>query len=225
MNGLKDNKIACFIPIKSKSERVPRKNFRLLGGEKLYERAIRVTKSAKCFDEIFVDTDSEEIKNFAIENGLKVIERLPELSRDTANGNDLLMHWTSICPEVEVFFQFHVTSPFITPEIIRACVSGLIRSKVHDSVFTATEERTWFWFNGEPVNYDPKHLPRSQDATPLIKETTSLYGITRKAFLKNRCRIGDNPMIYLIDPVRSIDIDNEVDLAMAESLINSGFLD
>ena len=36
---------------------------------------------------------------------------------------------------------------------------------------------TWFWFNNRAINYDPRILPRSQDAKPVVVETTALYGI------------------------------------------------
>ena len=35
------------------------------------------------------------------------------------------------------------------------------------------------WFK-KPINYRPKILPRSQDARPVIIETTGLYGITKR---------------------------------------------
>ena len=34
--------------------------------------------------------------------------------------------------------------------------------------------------NKKPINYKPKILPRSQDAKPIIQETTGLYGIKRR---------------------------------------------
>ena len=54
-------KSACFIPIKANSERVPGKNFRLLNGHKLYEYIITHAIMAECFDDIFIDTNSDEI--------------------------------------------------------------------------------------------------------------------------------------------------------------------
>ena len=58
-------KTACFIPIKSNSERVPGKNFRLLNGKKLYEYICEHILQAAVFDDVFVDTNSEEITEYA----------------------------------------------------------------------------------------------------------------------------------------------------------------
>ena len=57
-------KTAAFIPIKSNSERVKGKNFLKLCGRKLYEHIIENSISAKCFEDIYVDTDSQEIKDY-----------------------------------------------------------------------------------------------------------------------------------------------------------------
>ena len=58
---------ACFIPIKLNSERVPGKNFRLLNGKKLYEYVCEHAKQTGIFDDIYVDTNSEEITKYAKE--------------------------------------------------------------------------------------------------------------------------------------------------------------
>ena len=43
------NKIACFIPIKSNSSRVPSKNFRLLNGKPLYRHALDTVNTESHF--------------------------------------------------------------------------------------------------------------------------------------------------------------------------------
>ena len=58
-------KTVVIIPIKKKSERVKSKNFIKVNNKKLYE--ITLDKMQKCnFDEIYVDTDSDEIKEFCL---------------------------------------------------------------------------------------------------------------------------------------------------------------
>jgi len=145
-----------------------------------------------------------------------VINRLPHLSEDTANGNDLLEYWISHKPDYDIYFQIHVTCPFISLTTVKKCVTLFNENKIYDSVFTAVKDYTWFWFDGKPVNYDPKELPRSQDAKPLVRETTCLYGIKKDEFLLNKSRIGRNPMIYYVDQKEAIDIDEEIDFEYAK---------
>ena len=140
------NKIACFIPIKSNSSRVPNKNLRLLGDKPLYKHALDTVIKSKVFDDIFVDTDSEDVKKYCIENSINIIDRDPKLSKDNANGNDLLKYWVDIKPNYDIYFQVFVTSPFLTIETLNNCVN-IMNKNNNDSVFTVIEDYTWYWFN------------------------------------------------------------------------------
>ena len=102
-------KTACFIPIKANSERVPGKNLRILNGKKLYEYICEHVKEANVFDDIYIDTNSEEISTYAKEQNFKVIERKPELAQNTANGNDLLIYHYEQYPEYDYYFQLFAT--------------------------------------------------------------------------------------------------------------------
>lgn len=63
-------KTACFVPIKVNSERVPGKNLREFNGKKLYTYICEHIKLANVFDDVYVDTNSEEYDSCftAIEN-------------------------------------------------------------------------------------------------------------------------------------------------------------
>ena len=62
-------KTVAIIPIKKNSERVPGKNFRVIGGKPLYK--ILLDKLDNCnFDEIYIDSDSHEIKVYTEEKDM-----------------------------------------------------------------------------------------------------------------------------------------------------------
>ena len=207
---------ACFIPIKENSERVPGKNFRKLNGKKLYEYIIEHALEAGCFDDIYIDTNSEEIKAYVSERGLLVIDRLDELAQNTANGNDLLTYHLKKYPKYDYYFQLFATAPYLQASSIRNCFETLISSEEYDSCFTALRNNSFYWLNNNPVNYRPGILPRSQDMTPLVEETTGLYGISRESLEKYRCRVGRNPYICFVNKFEAVDINTEEDLLIAE---------
>lgn len=209
-------KIACFIPIKSNSERVPGKNFRILCGRPLYQYIINHAIQANCFDDIYVDTNSEEIKRYCDEMNVIWIERKEQLARNTANGNDLLNYHFETFPNYDFYFQLFATAPFLQPKSISKAVNTLIQSSEYDSTFTALEEHSFYWYAGNPINYRPCVLPRSQDMQPVFEETTGLYGMSKKALTKYRCRIGAKPYICLVNKFEAVDINTEEDLKMAE---------
>ena len=213
-------KIAATIPIKSNSTRVKDKNFKLLGDKPLYKYIIDHCIQAECFDDIYVDTDSEDIKGYCFQNKIKWIDRKPELTLDTANGNDVFHYDIDFIDTYDFYFQLYATAPFLKPDTIRDCVYKLTHSAKHDSILTATEEYGWFWYKDQPVNYQPNILPRSQDATPVIKETTGLYGISKQAYERYRCRVGATPYFYIIrDRKECIDLDTIDDFNLAENYI------
>lgn len=208
-------KTAAFIPIKANSERVPGKNFRILNSRKLYEYIIDHSKEAGVFDDIYVDTNSEEIKEYAKASGCLVIDRKEALAQNTANGNDLLNYHFSLFPRYDYYFQLFATAPYLQSVSIRHCVDTFLRSADYDSCFTAVRHQGFFWLNQTSLNYRPCILPRSQDMLPVIEETTGLYGMKKEALEKYRCRIGASPYIHFVSKFEAVDINTEEDLEIA----------
>lgn len=209
---------ACFIPIKANSERVPGKNFRILNGKKLYEYICENAKTAAVFDEIFIDTNSDEISEYAVKMNYQVIKRKKELLQNTANGNDLLIYHQQLYPDFDYYFQLFATAPYLQPQTIGNCVNQLASSNAYDSIFTATSNYGFYWFHNVPVNYRPEVLPRSQDMEPVMEESTGLYGITKHALERYQCRIGSRPYVYIIDKFQATDINTEEDFKFAECI-------
>lgn len=213
----KKMKVVAIIPIKSKSKRVKRKNFRVVGGKPLYKHLLGKLKNTT-FDEIYVDSDSAEIQRYCYKNGYNFIKRLPYLAKDNANGNDLLNYHKSII-KADIYFQLFITSPLLKVKTINQCIKFLKNNKKYDSILTTKSIYSWFWFKKKPVNYNPQILPRSQDAFPIVNETTGLYGIKRKALEKNKCRIGKKPFFFEVSDEECIDLDNNKDFKYFEFIL------
>ena len=209
--------VSAFIPIKMNSTRVPRKNFREFDGRPLYRHIIDHAQEAGCFDNVFVDTDSSEVGDYARQRDCVLIHREPWLASDAANGNDLLSRHAELVPDVDIYCQLFATAPRLKPSTIKACIEALAESPEHDSVFTAVQVTGWFWMDGQPLNFRPGILPRSQDARKVTQETTGLYAIRRESLVRYRCRIGANPIPYLVAPSEAIDLDDECDFTDAVS--------
>lgn len=201
----------AFIPIKSNSKRVENKNFLEYKGKPLFQHLLDKLIQLNAFDKVVVDSDSEYVEKYIEGTKLLYLEREHWLSSDYSNGNDLLWYHYQLFPDYNYYFQLFVTAPNLKPKTITQCVDFLINTNNYDSIFTATEENGWFWFRGQPVNFLPHILPRSQDAKPITKETTGLYGITRNSLKKYKCRVGANPYFYFVGKDESKDIDNFLD--------------
>ena len=203
-------KTVCIIPIKKTSKRVKSKNFLLINKRPLYTFLLdKLTKSN--FDEIYVDSDSNEIERYCKKKGYKFINRKPYLKKDNANGNDLILYHQKLIKS-DLYFQLFVTAPLLSINSINESIKFLKKTKKYDSILTCYEQYSWTWFSNKPVNYKPNVLPRSQDAKPIIIESTGLYGIKNNALKKYQCRIGRVPYFYKIDEIEGLDIDSKLDI-------------
>ncbi len=211
-------KIVAIIPIKSKSTRVRRKNFTKIKKNKpLYKFFLE--KVIKCnFDQIYVDTDSIEIINFCKKKKINFIKRKKYLAKDNANGNDLLNYHAKVI-QSDLYFQLFITAPLLSVKTINECIYLLKTKKKIDSIFTCHKIFSWFWFKNKPVNYKPNVLPRSQDAKPIIMETTGLYGIRKKTLKKYKCRIGKKPYFFEVSKKESLDLDTKEDFKILKTYL------
>ena len=209
-------KCVALIPIKTKSTRVKNKNFKILNKRKLYQ--FFIDKIKKCgFDEIYVDSDSREIKNYCKKRKINFIERKKHLSKDSANGNDLINYHYKLV-KADLYFQLFVTAPLLSVKTIKNCIQFLKKTKKYDSILTSHKIYSWFWFNNKPVNYEPAVLPRSQDAKPITLETTGLYGIKNLALKKYRCRIGKKPYFLNVNKKEALDLDTNEDFKILKKV-------
>lgn len=205
------------------SARVPSKNYRLLAGRPLYEYVLRTLSACSELEGIVVDTDSPEIREGISETfpEITLLERPQHLRDETLPINDVLLHDVAQVP-AQFYLQTHSTNPLLKPQTIQSALAAFFEAyPEHDSLFSVTRLQTRLWDTaGRPINHDPQVLLRTQDLDPMFEENSCLYIFEREGFLSRRNRIGDNPLLYEIDPEDAWDIDEEWDFTVAESLIS-----
>lgn len=212
-------KSVLIFPIKSYSERVPGKNFKVINGKwgerPLYQHFPMTCKQAGVFDKIVIDTDSQEIREWAKSQGIDVLTRISHLATNEANGNDLLRVHRTIYDDYDFLWQGFVTTPFISAETVKDIYFQLTydRSHMNDSIMTCRQLKGFFWsHDGRPLHHRPDVMPRSQDLAPIFQERHGLFGITRKAFDITRTRAGAKPYPYVLPDNEDVDIDWPSDL-------------
>ena len=217
----KNKKIICFIPIKKNSQRIKSKNFKILGNKPLFKHVLDKAISIKEFDKLIIDTDSKEIQNYCKKKNISFIKRVDYLKSSKDNGNDLLKYWINLEPDYNFYFQLHVTSPFVSVDTIKKCIKEIKKNKNINSIFTATEEYSWYWYNKKPINFKKFKLTRSQDLKPIIRDITFLYGISKTEFLKKNSRIGSKPYPFIVSKQEAVDINEKFDLEFARNLFKT----
>ena len=104
-------KVIAMIPARQGSKRIPKKNIRLLNGIPLISYVIRAAKQANCFDEIYVNSESDIIGKLALEEGVKFYKRPDELSSDSATNDDFVLDFLENI-NCDALVQVLATSPF-----------------------------------------------------------------------------------------------------------------
>jgi CMP-N-acetylneuraminic acid synthetase len=215
--------ITALLPMKGNSVRVLGKNLRPFAGEPLALKILRTLVSIDVIREILVNTDSAEIKNLVSQfPKIHCIDRPEALCGDTVPMNDIIKHDLDYCTTDHVL-QTHCTNPLLTAATIQDAISQYFSNmNEYDSLFSVTRWQTrLYWRNSVPINHDPTVLLNTQDLDPVYEENSNIYIFSKSSFaISGNRRIGKKPLMYPINKLESIDIDEEEDFIMAEALCN-----
>ncbi len=212
------NRVTAIVPIKEKSERLPRKNFREFNGAPLYHWILDTLERVSDIDRIVVNTDAE-----------RVIEEAPELfdveisiRPDRFRGDEVttnIIEYEVKRLDSEIFLHTYATNPLLQAETISNAIEEFSRDDSHDSLLPVTEHTMWFYdANLDPVNHDPHNLERTQDMDPVYEDNGALYMYTEETLAKTGHRIGEDPLVFEIDEIESTDIDVWAEFKLAECL-------
>jgi len=211
------SKIAAHIPIKAQSQRLPRKNFRDFNGQPLYHWILYTLENVDMIDEIYIDTDAEEIiKNAPERFDVEIIERPEELRGQHVSMNDILQHDAEVI-QADLYVHTHCTNPLLRPSTIEDAIQIYRSQDDYDSLFSVTcHQIRAFDADGKPINHETKETERTQDVPPIFDENANIYIFSHETISQSGSRIGDDPMLYEIDAIESTEIDVFDDFQMAE---------
>jgi CMP-N-acetylneuraminic acid synthetase/regulator of RNase E activity RraA len=212
-------KIVAFVPAKGNSDRIPNKNLTVVDGEYLFKRKLRQLLECSLIDEVFLDTESDELAALAADLPVKRLKRPPELAGNTTDGHELFA-WECDQVSSDIYIQALCTAPFVDADSIGRSIQALIDSPSNDSLVAVTYAKQYTWNNNEP-QYGRGRIPNSIDLPRLTVEAMSLY-VVRKSVVESRKRFGVNPILFELNPIEMVDVNYPDDLLLAET-IASGF--
>ncbi|HLO17976.1 MAG TPA: acylneuraminate cytidylyltransferase family protein [Anaerolineales bacterium] len=219
---MKAFKLVALVPMRHHSQRVPGKNYRMLGGMPLFHHIIETLLAVPEITEVVVDTDSAQVMDGLRQYfpQVKIIDRPEHLRADEVSMNAILIYDADQVP-ADFYLQTHSTNPLLKPETVsRAIQSFLAEYPAHDSLFSVTRWQTRLYDqHGRAINHDPAVLIQTQDLPPVYEENSCLYIFTRENLVRRRHRIGENPLMFEIDAEEAWDIDEELDFAITDFLL------
>lgn len=217
----------AIITARGGSKRIPRKNIREFCGKPIMAYSIEAALNAKCFDEVMVSTDDEEIASIARKYGAVVpFMRSEQASNDLATTAEVLF---------EVLFEYkkrginpdficgiYPTAPFITAKTLHKAMSMIVEDDTVDSVFPVVRfsypiQRALYMKDGIVAMFHPENLlTRSQDLEPAYHDVGQFYWLRVNTFIKNPSLIPTNTAGILLPEWQVQDIDNIDDWILAE---------
>ena len=116
----------------------------------------------------------------------------------------------------------HVTTPLADGEIYDKAIEYYLSklSEGYDSLVSVKEFKN-FLLNkeGKLINNNTSlPRPRTQDLEALFEINHAIFLAKRDIYVKNKNRIGDKPLLYVMDELHSKDIDWEDDFTIAEMI-------
>ena len=211
-------KTVAVVPMKLNSSRLKNKNIKsFTNGLPLCSYILNTLNEISSIDEIYVYCSDSKIVDY-LPKGVKYLKRSSSLDTDDTKINEVLYSFYKEVP-ADIYVLAHTTSPFIKSTSIEKGLS-LVLSGEYDSAFSVKKMQDFFWKDNKPINYDLSCVPRTQDLDPFYMETSGFY-IYKKNIIKNKkSRIGDNPYLVEVSQIESIDIDEEEDFFIADSIFN-----
>jgi len=216
-------KIVALVPMRRHSQRVIGKNYRLLAGKPLFHHIIETLLGVPEINQIVVDTDSNEVMDGLKQHfpSVNIIVRPESLRADDVPMNEILIHDTGLFP-ADFYLQTHSTNPLLKSESISKAVQLLLTNyPERDSLFSVTRLQTRLYDkDGNALNHNPKELIQTQDLPPVFEENSCIYIFTRENLLAKKHRISDKPLLFEIAADEAWDIDEELDFAICDFLLN-----
>lgn len=224
----KDKNFLAIIPARGGSKRLPRKNILDLAGKPLIGWSIEEAQKSKYIDSIVVSSDDDEILSLAKHYGVGSICRPKELASDTATSIDVVVHVIENIQEVyDYIVLLQPTSPLRSVEDIDGAIEYLFGKEANSIVSVCKMEHSPLWANTLPDDRDMDGFlqddvvnKRAQDLQPYYRLNGAIYICKTEKLLQERSFfLKEKNFAYMMGRQESIDIDEEIDFLLAETII------
>lgn len=210
-------RIVAFIPARAGSQRTPGKNIQPVLDVPLFLWAANNLNRCLPKEDIYIDSNSDEILSLAAKHGFGTIKRPEDLATNATNGNQFML-WEISNVKADVYIQHLPPMIFLKQSTLESAIDAVV-NKGHDSAVGVVEKHMYLWKDGRPA-YDLDNLPNSFTLEPTMHEGMGLYVVKADTINEKQTRFGDNPALIKLDNFEAIDIDYPEDLEFARTAAN-----
>ena len=225
------------------SKGIPGKNIRNLSGNPLIYYSIKTAEEfKKKFDvDIFLSTDSEEIKNVVSKMDLSInieYKRPDYLATDSSGKLDTILDVKLYAEKkfnikYDYVIDLDVTSPLRTVEDLKHAYNILFENQEAINIFSVSPSHRNPYFNMVEQNEDDSFFTLckkgnflTRQSTPKVYDMNASFYIYKRDFFNEEWKtaVTDKSLIYEV-PHLCFDLDNPIDFEFMAYLIESNKLD
>lgn len=228
----RSKKILAIIPAREGSKGIKNKNIIKLKGKHLIVYSIEAALKSKYIDKVVVSTDGEKIGKISKYYGASVPFLRPKhLALDHSNTIDSLIHCIEEIKKLGEEYDYVVllqpTQPLRQSWHIDEAIELIIdkneeslvsvsKAKDHPILMRTIDE------SGHAINLlKGSSTVRRQDFPEFYKVNGAIYINKINENLDNNTSLNDNKLVYIMDEKYDVDIDEMLDLKIAEIAIEA----
>lgn len=223
------NRVLGIIPARGGSKGVPRKNIREVAGRPLIAYTVEAACASRLLTRCVVSTDDKETADICAELGCNVINRPAELAQDDTPTIAVIKHVFDVLESQGQAFDIGLilqpTSPLRAGPDIDSALQALCQSDADSivSVYRVSDHhpaRMYRMENGSLVSFDEKYATaRRQDLPSVYHRNGAIYAFRRRLLDENTL-MGSRILPYIMEENRSLNIDTEYDLVLADYILS-----
>ncbi len=235
-------KIICMIPARADSKRFHRKIFAKIGDMSMLGHVITAAKKVSLFDEVVVAACGKEVRDLALEYGVRAVLTDPGLPNGSMRIIDAI-HKEGI--EGDLFVNWQADEPFITEDIIKTLLEGAegidiltLKKKIDKKeALEPSIVKVVTDLENKALYFSRSMIPFQREGEAIYYKHIGLYAFSKKAIVTiaglkqtplevneslEQLRWLENGLSIKVNVTESevIGVDTESDLIQANTLIN-----
>ena len=230
----KEKKIIAIVTARGGSKGLPKKNIKKINEKPLICWTLERAYQSKLIDEVFISTDSNEIKRVCNNYGYEVTELRPKkLAEDDTPSSDVIIHVLDLYEKNKLKFDYVLllepTSPLRKENDIDNAIMKLIDNHKAQTLISVGEVQTEHPAITKKINYNDNYVEPYYQQKIKFHQRQQLdkayfpYGVvymsTVSYFRNNKTFYSTKTIPYFIERWQNYEIDDEIDFYINELLI------
>lgn len=226
--------ILAMIPARGGSKGINRKNLLPIEGIPLIQYTIDAVKGSQYITRCIVNSDDEEILEYARMQNVEVFERPINLAQDNTPMKDVILHQLEYlerkekyCPDIFVLLQ--PTSPMRTAYHIDEAMKKMLSVDCDALVSVEEEPHLHSPYSVMQINEKgylefflkegQKFTSRQEKPRFYARNGAAIYAVTVEAYMKTNSLYGTRCIPYEMAAEDSVDIDSMLDVYILKAMM------